>query len=164
MPYDAERRALLADLERAFDPGTFERAYPGMTAPGLVSIGGNSDPLAFEVIVWPFPQSVSNEHRTAGPCAAITTEFDLVVGLVASGADDADASSVCLAYLDCVQQVCMADPTLHGLVDRARPVVGQGGGGTDSDFGFTYGMNVRISCRRDIQANKAIERAVREVA
>lgn len=164
VPYDAERRALLADLEAAFDPETFERAYHGMRAPDCVSIGGDSQEPPFEIIVWPLPQSVTNTHRTASDCSVITTEFDLVVGIVASGATEADASAVSIAYLDCVHQVCMADPTLHGLVDRARPVLDRGGGGTDSTYGFTYGMNVRISCRRDIPVNKTIARAVREAA
>ena len=164
IPYRDERDALLADLRAAFDPAVFARAYPGVTAPMSVSVGGDSQEPPFEVIVWPLPQSVSNEHRTAGPCAAITTSFELVVGLVGTGATEADATDVVLAYLDCVHQVCMADPTLHGLVGRAEPVLDQGGVGTDSDFGFTCGVNVRVSCGRDIPIDKTIARAVREAA
>ena len=164
VPYLAERTALLRDLEAAFDPDVFTRAYPGATPPMAVSVGGDSQEPPFEVIVWPLPQSVSNTHRTAGPCQTVTSSFELVVGIVASGATEADASAVALAYLDCVHQACMADPTLGGLVDRAEPTLSQGGVGTDSDFGFTCGLNVRISCKRDIPVNKTIARAVREAA
>ena len=164
VPYEAERGALLADLRAAFEPEAFGRAYPGVRPPDCVSIGGDSQEPAFEVIVWPLPQSVTNTHRTANGCSAITTDFDLVVGVVATGATDAEASAVALAYLDCIHQVCMADPTLRGLVDRARPVLDRGGGGTDSTFGFTYGLNVRVSCRREIPINKTVARAVREAA
>lgn len=161
-PYDAARRALLEDLERAFAPEAFGRAYPGYRAPDSVSIGGASNEPPFEVIVWPLPGSVSNECRMAGGCSLMTTEFDLTVGIVASGATDAEASATALAYMDCVYQVCMADPYLGGLVDYARPQPGTGGGGTDSSFGWTYGLNVRVSCRRDVPLNKKVGLALRE--
>ena len=163
VPYQAERDALLEDLRAAFEPGLFERAY-GATPPMAVSVGGDSQEPPFEVIVWPLPQSVSNVHRTAGPCQVISTSFELAVGLVASGATEADASHVALCYLDCVHQACMADPTLRGLVDRAEPTLSQGGVGADSGSGYTCGLNVRISCSRDIPVNNVIARIVRRAA
>lgn len=161
-PYDAARRALLSDLERAFAPEAFARAYPGYRAPDRVSIGGDASEPPFEVIVWPLPGSVTNVRRTANGCSQITTDFDLTVGLVATGPTEADASATCLAYLDCVYQVCMADPFLGGTVDHSSPAPGTGGGGTDASFGWTYGMNVRISCRRDVPLNKKVGLALRE--
>lgn len=164
VPYVAARAALLRDLEAAFAAGTFERAYPGAKAPMSVSIGGDSQEPPFEVIVWPLPASVTNTHRSANGCSVVTTEFDLTVGVVATGATEADASAMALAYIDCIYQVCMADPTLGGTVDHARPAPNQAGVGTDSTWGFTCGANLRVSCRRDIPVNKIIARAVREAA
>lgn len=160
--YAEQRDRLLADLEVAFDPGVFERAYPGMTAPQRVSISGDASELAFEVIVWPVAQSVSNVRRST--CPVITTEFNLSVGLIASGATEADATNVLDAYTECVIQACMADPTLGGTTDHADPQVETGGVGTDSIFGFTAARSVVVGCRADFPINKTIARAVREAA
>lgn len=161
-PYDAARRALLADLEAAFAPEAFGRAYPGYRAPDCVSIGGDAAELPFEVIVWPLPGSVTNTFRMAGGCSLMTTEFDLTVGIITAGATDAEASAVALAYQDCIYQVCMADPYLGGLVDYARPQPGTGGGGSDAGGGWVYGANVRVSCRCDVPLNKKVGLALRE--
>lgn len=167
VPYDAERRRLLRDLEAAFDPDVFERAYgrvyKGIRVPDAVSIGGDASNPPFEVIVWEFPRNVSNEHRTT-PCPLITSSFDIVVGVIASGPTRLEASAIADVYVDCVMQVCMADPTLGGLVDHVHPTPSDVGGGSDGTYGFTYGTAVYVSCRRDIPLNKVIRRAVQEAA
>ena len=160
--YTAQRDALLADLASAFDTGVFERAYPGVEAPKKVSIAGDSSELAFEVLVWPVAESVSNVRRST--CPAITSEFQLNVGLVASGATEAAASSTLDAYVDCVIQVCMADPTLRGTTEHADPQLQPGQVGTDSIFGYTAARYVTVACKADFPVNRTIARAVREAA
>ena len=160
--YAAQRERLLADLRSAFDPGVFERAYHGTRAPDKVSVSGDSSELAFEVIVWPVADSVTNLRRST--CPVVSTEFELSVGLVASGATERDAMAVLDAYTDCVIQVCMADPTLGGTTEHADPQVDRGQMGTDSTFGFTCARYVNVACKADFPVNKTIARAVREAA
>ena len=162
VPYDAERSRLLDGLRAAFSEGPFHRAYPGVRPPDAVTIGGDASEPAFEVVVWPMPQSVRNTHRTT-TCPLITSEFDIVVGVIASGATEREASEAVLAYVDCVYQTCMADPTLGGLVDHVHPTPDTGGVGTDGTYGYTAGANVRVACRRDIRPNRAIARAIRDM-
>lgn len=161
VPYDAERTRLLEDLEAAFDSKVFAKAYPGVEPPMSVSIGGDTHQPAFEVIVWPIPMAVTNTHRTV-TCPLITTEFDLVVEVIASGPTEREATETLLAYLDCVYQTCMADPTLGGLVDHMHPTPYQSGSGSDGSFGYVADMSVRVSCKRDIRPNKYIARAMRD--
>lgn len=161
-PYDAERHALLADLRSAFDTGTFEKAFPGSPAPLKVSIGGDSEDLAFEVVVWPMPESVSNVQRVAVPCSEMETTFEMRVGLAATGATHDDASSVVIDYINCFYQVCMADPTLKGLVDYARPSLEISKCGPDATWGYVAVAVMSVACRRHIKSNPTIARAVRE--
>lgn len=160
--YAAQRDRLLRILEAAFDPDVFRRAYPGYEPPQRVSIAGDASELPFEVIVWPTAESVSNVRRST--CPGTTTSFDLVVGIVASGATEADATDCLDAYGECVVQACMADPTLAGTTEHADAQRDLAGVGTDSIFGFTAAASVRVRCKADFPINEFIARAVREAA
>lgn len=160
--YLAAREALLRDLRAAFEPAAFGRAHRGVRAPDLVSVGGDSQDPPFEVVVWPLPQSVRTSRRVSGDCAQIESSFELVVGLVATGTTEADATAVLLWYVDTVYQVCMADPRLGGTVDSARPVLSDGGVGPDGTWGNVAAARVGVSCSAQVEFRSDVARAVRE--
>lgn len=160
VPYQAEIDRILEDLSAAFDGRVFETLYPDVPAPKSISVNGDSQHPMNEVIVWPFPQSVSNTHTVT--CSSITTQFDLSVVCIAGGATVRMAARHMLTYAHLVHQAVLADPDLGGLVDHADPTILEGDVDQGKVNGFVAGAAVRIRCTRQIPLDKQIARLFRD--
>lgn len=158
--YDREIHAILDALKIAFDRETFSKAYPGVEAPQAVTIGGDASELAFEVYIQPFPSSIQNERRIA--CPGITTEFTISVAVVVTGTTIEETISSCYAYVDCVHQVFLADPSLGGDIGSVSPQLDAGGVGYDGTYGYKASAAIELRITRDWDQNIFIKRAIQQ--
>lgn len=155
---DAIRKRLLADMRAAFSEGTFGAAYPRVPVPQAVTVGGDPEQPPFEVIVRELPQLGTGTKAIS--CPVVSMEMTWQVDLVCSGADVEDASLHLIAYIDCVFQALMADPSIGGLVQSAVPSITQLGTGYDGD-GVVAGALIQVDMVRDWPRNKTVFEAVK---
>lgn len=158
MMLDAIRQRLLKDMRAAFAPDTFKVAYPHIPAPVSVTVGGNPEQPPFEVIVRELPMLGTGTKAIS--CPVVSMAMDWQIDLVCSGVDVEDASLHLIAYIDCVFQALMADPSIGGLVQSAVPSISQLGTGYDGD-GVVAGALIQIAMTRDWPRNKTVFEAVK---
>lgn len=145
-------------MKAAFAEGTFDAAYPHVPVPHAVTIGGDPEQPPFEVIVRELPYLGTGSKAISCPVVSMTMDWQ--IDLVCSGADVEDASLHLIAYIDCVFQALMADPSIGGLVQNAVPSISQLGTGYDGD-GVVAGALIQVSMTRDWPRNKTIFEAIR---
>lgn len=155
---DDIRQRLVRDMRAAFSEETFGVAYPGVPVPVSVSVGGSSEQPPFEVIVREVPELGTGSKAISCPVVSMVMSWQ--IDLVCSGADVEDASLYLIAYIDCVFQALMADPSLGGLVQNAIPSIPTLGTAYDGD-GVVAGALVRIDMTRDWPRNKTVFEAVK---